>query len=78
MIRPVRRTSCGAAGSTVGVGGREVRELGPGAVLGELALLTGEHRSADVRARRDTTVLEVPRTAFEEMLAEDATASRTC
>ena len=61
---------------TVGVGGRAVRELGPGAVLGELALLTGEHRSADVQARRDTTVLEVPRTAFEEMLAEDATASR--
>ena len=37
-----------------------VRELGPGQVLGELALLTGEQRSATVRARRDTTLLEIP------------------
>ncbi|HSV38388.1 MAG TPA: DHA2 family efflux MFS transporter permease subunit, partial [Nocardioidaceae bacterium] len=37
------------------VGGRVVRELGAGAVLGELALLTdGQPRSASVRARRDS------------------------
>ena len=45
----------------VEVGGRLVRELGPGDVLGELALLTGERRSAAVRARRDSHVVEVPR-----------------
>jgi NTE family protein len=60
----------------VEVGGRVVRELGPGAVLGELALLTGEQRSAGVRARRDSTVLEVPRDAFDELLAGDAAAAR--
>jgi EmrB/QacA subfamily drug resistance transporter len=60
----------------VEVDGRMVRELGPGAILGELALLTGEPRSATVRARRDSTVLELPRGAFEGLLATDATASR--
>lgn len=48
------------------VGGESVRELGPGAVLGELALLTGGRRSASVRARRDCRVLEVDR----ELLAD--------
>ncbi|NHA67637.1 MFS transporter [Phycicoccus flavus] len=58
------------------VGGRTVREVGPGEVLGELALLTGEPRSATVRARRDSTVLELPRDAVESVLATDAAASR--
>jgi NTE family protein len=58
------------------VGGRLVRELGPGDVLGELALITGERRSASVRARRDSTVLEVPRAALEEVLATDLSASQ--
>ena len=58
------------------VGGRVVRELGHGAILGELALLTGESRSAGVRARRDATLLELPREAFDELLGADATASR--
>jgi NTE family protein len=58
------------------VGGRRVREVGPGAVLGELALITGEPRSATVRARRDATVLELPREAFESVLDSDASASR--
>ncbi len=60
----------------VSVGGRLVRELGPGDVLGELALITGERRSASVRARRDSTVLEVPRAALQEVLATDLSASR--
>jgi EmrB/QacA subfamily drug resistance transporter len=60
----------------VEVGGQFTRELGPGDVLGELALLTGQGRSADVRARRDSTVLEVPREAFEEMVDHDAAAAR--
>ncbi len=60
----------------VSVSGRMVRELGPGDVLGELALLTGEQRSAGVRARRDSTVLEVPRDAFEDLLATDPAAVR--
>lgn len=58
------------------IGGRVIRELGPGEVIGELALLTGEPRSASVRARRDSTVLEIPRPAFEDVLASDTAASR--
>ncbi|MCF6378261.1 DHA2 family efflux MFS transporter permease subunit [Nocardioides KLBMP 9356] len=61
----------------VTVGAAVVRELGPGEVIGELALLTGERRSASVRAKRDSTVLEVPRPEFEEVLAADPDASRT-
>jgi EmrB/QacA subfamily drug resistance transporter len=61
----------------VEVAGQVVRELGPGEVIGELALLTGEPRSAGVRARRDSTVVEIPRAAFEEVLAADAVAART-
>ena len=38
-----------------------VRELGAGAVVGELALLTEGTRSASVRARRDSTLQEVSR-----------------
>ncbi len=58
------------------VGDRRVREVGPGEVLGELSLLTGEPRSATVRARRDTTVLELPRAAFDAVLDADPRASR--
>jgi NTE family protein len=60
----------------IDVDGQIVRELGPGEVLGELALLTGEQRSAGVQARRDSTVLEVPRQAFDTILATDPVASR--
>ena len=60
----------------VEVAGRVVRELGAGEVIGEIALLTGERRSAAVRARRDSTVLEIPREAFEAMLDTDPGAAR--
>ena len=58
------------------IDGRVVRELGAGEVLGELALLTGEARSATVRARRDTTLTEIPRRAFESVLHDDPSAAR--
>jgi len=57
--------------------GQVVRELTPGAIIGELALLTGEPRSAGVRARRDATLLELPREAFHALLDGDAAVSRT-
>ena len=60
----------------VEVGGRVVRELGAGEVIGEIALLTGERRSAAVRARRDSTVIEIPRDAFDAMLDRDPAAAR--
>ena len=58
------------------VGGRFTRELAPGAVLGELAVLTGGRRSATVRARRDATLLEVTAADFDALLRDDPAASR--
>ena len=60
----------------VGTGDAGVlRVLGRGAVLGELALLTAEPRSASVRAARTSTLLAVRRAEFERLLAADAAAS---
>lgn len=55
-------------------GGTVVRELGAGAVLGELALLTGGTRSATVRARRDSRLLRVSREDFQAAVGTDADA----
>ena len=50
---------------------RTLRVLGPGAAIGELALLTGAPRSASVQAVRDSTLLRLPRGPFVELLARD-------
>ncbi len=42
-------------------------EIGPGEVVGEFALLTGEPRSANVGAIRDTDLVEISRPVFEEL-----------
>jgi NTE family protein len=57
------------------VGDVPVRELGPGAELGELALLTGGRRSASVRARRDSALLTLSRTQFTTMLEDSSTTA---
>ncbi|MEO7068951.1 MAG: MFS transporter [Nostocoides sp.] len=51
-----------------------LRELGPGSVLGELAVITGETRSASVRARRDCRLLEVSRELWDQTLGSNPTA----
>ncbi|MFC6704808.1 MFS transporter [Flexivirga alba] len=56
------------------VGDQVVRELGPGAVIGELALLTGGRRSASIRARRDCEVLEISKALMDNTIAHDPTA----
>ncbi|UNK71485.1 DHA2 family efflux MFS transporter permease subunit [Microbacterium sp. H1-D42] len=48
-----------------------VRELGPGALVGELALFTDGLRSASIRARRDCHVLEVSRDLLGRTIGED-------
>ena len=48
-----------------------VRVLTRGAVVGELALLTRERRSAAVRARRDSELLRVSSTDFAELLSHE-------
>jgi NTE family protein len=53
-------------------GPRVVRELGRGAALGELALLTGEVRSASVHAIRDSELYELDGEVFGALLERDA------
>jgi len=47
---------------------QEVAQLGPGEVFGEMALLTGEARTADVVAVTDTVAFEVSKTALQPIL----------
>lgn len=43
-------------------------EVGPGEVVGELALLTQEPRSATIVAIRETNVVKLPNTVFEQLI----------
>ena len=45
-----------------------LRVLGPGATVGELALITGDPRSASVRASRDTGLLRLSFEDFRELM----------
>jgi NTE family protein len=53
-------------------GPRIVRELGTGAAIGELALLTGSRRSATVEAVRDSELLELDAEVFHALLERDS------
>ncbi len=46
-------------------------ELGPGDFVGEMALLTGDQRSARVQARTDVRFLAIARGDFEKVLADE-------
>ncbi len=50
---------------------RVVRLLGPGAAIGELAILTGARRSASVLAVRDSELLEIDSERFLDLLGRD-------
>lgn len=53
-------------------GGAEAKiaELGPGDSFGEMSLMTGEPRSATVRAAGDVAVIEIEKSALEPMLRD--------
>ena len=51
--------------------GRVLREVGAGAALGELGLLTGSARSAGVRAVRDSRLLEIDAEQFTRLVEQD-------
>jgi CRP-like cAMP-binding protein len=57
--------------------GRDVplKEVGPGTILGELAVLCGIPRSASVRARDQATALHWSADAFRTLLLRDAVLS---
>ena len=50
-------------------------KLGPGAVLGEMSLVTSEARSATGRARGEAVVLHLPLTEFRALLDSGSTAA---
>lgn len=51
-------------------------EIGRGELVGEMALMTGEPRTASVTALRDSTVLTIDSTDFAEVLGEHPQALR--
>lgn len=48
--------------------GKRIAELAPGAFFGEMSLMTGERRSATVRALTDVKVLEITKPAIAPFL----------
>ena len=55
-------------------GARVLGEIGRGESVGEMALLTGEHRLASVRAVRDTVLLRLDQAAFERCVERQPTS----
>ena len=56
--------------ATASGGSRVVNHLGPGDVVGEMALLTEEPRSASVRARRDSALMRVAADDFRSIVID--------
>ncbi|HEX9452780.1 MAG TPA: cyclic nucleotide-binding domain-containing protein, partial [Candidatus Binatia bacterium] len=54
-------------------GAETIREIARGESVGELALLTGEARSATIRAIRDTYLARLSRQGFEQAIQADPT-----
>ena len=52
-----------------------IRELRPGAVVGELALIRRSRRTAGVRVRRDAALLRIDHAQFEEILRSNTSVS---
>jgi predicted acylesterase/phospholipase RssA/CRP-like cAMP-binding protein len=54
---------------------RVLSELGPGETIGEMSLITGEARSADVYAIRDTQLARLSKPAIERLLRRHPSAT---
>jgi CRP-like cAMP-binding protein len=50
-------------------------KLGPGAVLGEMSLITSDARSATGRAKTDAVVLHLPQAGFRRLIDSGSTAA---
>jgi small-conductance mechanosensitive channel/CRP-like cAMP-binding protein len=48
----------------------EITRLGPGKFFGEMSVMTGEHRSATVKATKPCEMIVIGKKAFQEVLAE--------
>jgi hypothetical protein len=60
----------------VEIGGGEVAEIGPGAIVGERALLEGGTRTATLRARTRCRVAVIPRELIDRKELEELAATR--
>ncbi|MCE3287690.1 MAG: putative transcriptional regulator, Crp/Fnr family [Gaiellaceae bacterium] len=60
----------------VEIDGEEVAEIGPGAIVGEKALLEGGTRTATIRARTRTRVAVIPGDLIDKQELEDLAATR--
>lgn len=56
--------------------GRALTWLGPGALFGEIGVLTGGVREATVVADTNATVVEIPAAGFEELLEQEEAIAR--
>jgi predicted acylesterase/phospholipase RssA/CRP-like cAMP-binding protein len=54
--------------------GQPLAEMAAGELVGELALLDGDERAAEVVAVRDTALARLPREVFDRLMAEHPTA----
>jgi N-acyl-L-homoserine lactone synthetase len=57
--------------------GRELSQPGPGEIVGEIAILTDQYRTANVESVRDTWVMMLSREVFNKQLAENPAAARS-
>ncbi|HEY4122229.1 MAG TPA: cyclic nucleotide-binding domain-containing protein [Byssovorax sp.] len=57
-------------------GATRLREIGPGAAFGELALLDGAPRAASIVALEPSRLLRIPREQFEALLDESPELAR--
>lgn len=64
----------GEVAVTVGASAQKVARLGPGEFFGEMSLLTGEPRTATVRAERDTDLLEITVETFRHFVLANPSA----
>jgi len=60
----------------MGWGQRELKRIGPGEIFGEMALISGEKRSATVMTVEPTTCLQLGKESFLSALDEDAHLAR--
>ena len=51
--------------------GKVVREIGPGEFVGEIQLLTGQARTVDVKAAKETDLLFLPKISFDRLVSEN-------
>ncbi len=70
-VEVLAASGVGPAGET-----QPIATLGGGEAFGEMALLTGDVRTATIRAAKPTELLEIGKPDFEQLMAHDRTLAR--